>query len=170
MLYGKYKNVRNAAWQVIVDLGINELPIKTSKITKKLGVIILKNSVANILAHNENGIAILQNDKFYIVYDDKMSKERYRFTIAHELAHILLGHLLVDKIKYRTFVKRDEEEQAADMFATRLLAPSCILHELQVLTPERIQQICNISYNAACYRAERMQIYSKNAKGFICTH
>ncbi len=161
MEYGKYKNIRNAAWQCLIDYQITELPVKISEVAKKAGVSILKNSKAHELKENESGKAIFQNSRFYIVYNDFEILARCRFTIAHELAHIFLGHVLVDEVKYRTFEKRNEEEEAAEMFAVRLLAPACVLHELQVLTPEAIQRVCNISYTAAKIRAERMQILEK---------
>lgn len=141
MEYGKYKNIRNAAWQCLIDYQITELPVKISKVAKNAGVSILKNSKAHELEKNESGKAILQNGRFYIVYNDFEFPARCRFTIAHELAHIFLGHVLVDEFRYRTFEKRDEEEQAADMFAARLLAPVCVLHEIRAVTTEQIQPL-----------------------------
>ena len=79
----------------------------------------------------------------------------------------MLGHFIIDKISYRTFGKRTEEEQVADMFAARLLAPACILHEIGILTPERIKEICNISITAATIRAERMVELEKRNKFYL---
>lgn len=39
MLYGKYKNVRNVVWQVLIDYNIQSLPVQLSHITNKLGTI-----------------------------------------------------------------------------------------------------------------------------------
>ena len=167
MEYGKYKNIRNAAWQCLIDYHIIELPVKISEVAKKAGVSILKNSKAHELKENESGKAILQNGRFYIVYNDFEIPARCRFTIAHELAHIFLGHVLVDEVRYRTFEKRDEDEEAAEIFAIRLLAPACVLHELQTFSPEQIQQLCNISYSAASNRAERMKILEARNKYYL---
>ena len=167
MEYGKYKNIRNAAWQCLIDYQITELPVKISEVAKKANVSILKNSKVHELKEKESGKSILQNDRFYIIYNDSESSARCRFTIAHELAHILLGHVLINGFKYRTFEKRDEEEQAADMFAARLLAPACVLHELQALSPEQIAKLCNISMPAAEKRAERMAILEARNKYYL---
>lgn len=167
MEYGKYKNIRNAAWQCLIDYHITELPVKISEVAKKAGVSILKNSKTHELEENESGKAILQNGRFYIVYNDFEISARCRFTIAHELAHIFLGHVLVDEVRYRTFEKRDEDEEAAEMFAARLLAPACVLHELQAFSPEQIQQLCNISYSASANRAERMVVLEKRNKFYL---
>ena len=47
------------------------------------------------------------------------------------------------------------------MFAARLLAPACVLHELGITSAEKIAKVCNISITAAKHRAERMQILEK---------
>ena len=167
MLYGKYKNVRNSAWQALLDFNITELPVSVNIIAKQLGIKVIKNSDIHELQNGERGTTILKNEHWYIVFDDTESVPVCRFTIAHELGHILLGHILVSGTKYRTFAKRDEEEQEADMFAARLLAPACVLHELQILTPEQIAKACNISMPAAKNRAERMQVLEARNKYYL---
>lgn len=167
MLYGKYKNIRNAAWQVLIDYNICSLPIQLSDITDRLGIKTVGNSYVQELKFDERGATLNINNNWYIVVDDTASVPSQRFTVAHELGHILLGHMMIDKIKYRTFGKRNEEEQAADMFAARLLAPACILHEIGALTTEQIQKTCNISYTAAKIRADRMAELERRNKFYI---
>ena len=49
------------------------------------------------------------------------------------------------------------------MFASRLLAPACVLWALNARTPEEIAALCQISHQAAKFRAERMAIlYERN--------
>lgn len=156
MNYGIYKNARNAAWQCLIDFNINELPVKVSKIAKLAGIVILKDSVVKELKQKQSGKTMLQNNKFYIIYRDTETSRRCRFTIAHELGHIFLGHLLINTPAYRTFIENDSTESAANIFARDLLAPACVLHELKATTPEQISKVCNISYEAATYRANRL--------------
>lgn len=157
MVYGCYKGIRNAAWQALLDFNVCSLPVSVSKITKQLGVRLIGNKKIDLLKQGERGATIYVNNQWYIVLDETEQIETQRFTAAHELAHILLGHTLTANTKYRTFEHRNEEEQAADMFAARLLAPACVLHEMRAFTPERIRIVCNISTAAAKIRAERMQ-------------
>jgi Zn-dependent peptidase ImmA (M78 family) len=166
MIYGKYKNIRNAVWQVIIDYNITELPVSVNQLSKQLDIKIIKNSDIHELKQGERGITMEIDGKWYIVFDDTESVPVCRFTIAHELGHILLGHMLTQKTKYRTFAIRDELEQSADMFAIRLLAPACVLHELQVLMVDDIARLCNISKISAGFRAERMQILEKRSKWY----
>lgn len=52
--------------------------------------------------------------------EDIISNERKRFTIAHEIGHIALGHL-----EYSL-----SNEKEADVFASQLLLPHCLLEQL----------------------------------------
>jgi len=161
--YGKYKKARNAAWQVLIDFDINCLPVKISYIAKATDIKILKNSKYKMLAKNQIGLSFRQNNVWYIIYDDTVSTERARFTIAHELGHIFLGH---DSLLYRKTIydkEKPEEETEADIFASRLLAPACVLWALNLHTAEDISEICGISHQAAAIRAERMKLlYQRN--------
>ena len=154
MNYGQYKNARNASWQCLIDYNINSLPVKVSQIAKQADIVLLKNSVANLLSKNESGTTLIQNDKLYIVYADEQSPQRCRFTIAYVLGHIFLGHLFSKD--GNGFATIDDAEHSANVFARDLLAPACVLHELHALTSAAIAELCNISLEAATYRAERI--------------
>lgn len=66
--------------------------------------------------HIKNGVVYA-----IIFYNDEIeSKERKRFTIAHEIGHIVLRHKGYSEIN----------EKEADTFAAQLLLPHCILEEL----------------------------------------
>lgn len=162
MNYGQYKNARNASWQCLIDYNISSLPVKVSQIAKQSDITLLKNSVANLLSENESGITLVQDDKLYIIYADDQSPQRCRFTIAHELGHIFLGHLFAKNGK--GFATTDDAERSANVFARDLLAPACVLHELHATNAAAIANLCDISLEAATYRAERMaELERRNA-------
>ncbi|MCH5212235.1 MAG: ImmA/IrrE family metallo-endopeptidase [Oscillospiraceae bacterium] len=162
--YGRYKYARDSAWQVLIDYNINSLPINVISIATGAGIKILKNSIVQKLTNGEIGTSVLRGDKWYIIYDDTMSKERARFTIAHELGHIFLGHPLKGGHHARTInTDKPQIETEADIFASRLLAPACVLLGLDLHTPEEIKEACEISYQAAELRANRMrELYKRN--------
>lgn len=93
------------------------------------------------------------------------SAERQRFTAAHELGHIMLGHVGKYKLVNREPSPNDNPiEQAANVFASRLLAPACVLWGCNIHTADEIAVNCKISRQAAEYRAARMEIlYKRNA-------
>ena len=162
--YGKYEDARNASWNVLINRKITSLPVSVVKICRDEQITLAKNSTVKLLNNNEFAKTILINDKWYIIYDDSMSKERIRFSIAHELGHIFLGHQLTNGEYRRTFViDKPSEETQADIFASRLLAPAVVLWALDIHSAEEIQKLCFISYSASKIRAERMKLlYSRN--------
>lgn len=164
MIYGIYKNARNAAWQCLIDYNVSELPVKTTQIARAAGIKVVKNSDVHELEPYESGSSTFDGSQWYIVYDDENTKQRSRFTIAHELGHIFLGHELKKGYHTRKFdLTKPDVEQAADIFASRLLAPACVLWALNVHTAAEISALCDISNAAAQVRAERMtKLYSRN--------
>jgi Zn-dependent peptidase ImmA (M78 family) len=135
------------------------LPVSLTKITKQANIRIIKNSLVNELKGNERGISLLIKNQWVIIYDDKEPIPVSRFTIAHELGHIFLGHSFQKGYHSRNFdKKRPDIENEADMFAARLLAPACVLHELGITSAEKIAKVCNISITAAKNRSERIRI------------
>lgn len=163
-LYGKYKDVRNSAWQVILDYNINKLPIKITDITKGSNIKIVKNSDMNMLEPNMDALTIFDGEYFFIIYDDDMNIQRRRFTIAHELGHIFLGHFMETYNNIKKFSLDSEDlEKDANNFAIRLLAPACVLWGIGVTSPQEISELCNISLSASNIRFNRLQkLYERN--------
>ena len=128
MIYGKYKNARNASWQCLIDYCILSLPINILKLAKTMRINVVKNSAVHKLKPDESGRSFFSNNQWVIVYNDSESIQQCRFTIAHEIWHIVLGHKLKDGHYTRTFdLSKPEVEKEADVFASRLLAPACVL-------------------------------------------
>lgn len=161
---GTMKTAELAALQCLAYNKISEFSVSLTTIARNLSVKIIKNSDANELQPDESGISLLIGTEYFIVYDDTQSKGRCRFTIAHELGHIFLGHLLTGIKETRAVVsKRPIIEQEADLFASRLLSPTCVLWGLGLKTPAQISKFCGLSYTASKIRCYQMQpIYKRN--------
>lgn len=160
-MYGKFKyfNVRDAAWQTLIDYQIKELPVSVSKICRLAGIKVIRDSDAHLLDIGEYGISVKQGDKWYIIYDDTDINERIRFTIAHELGHIFLGHDFINGYHTRRYnIVKPSDETEADMFAARLLAPACVLWAIGVDSAEELARLCNISKSAARIRMHRLDL------------
>lgn len=158
-VYGIYSGIRNAAWRCLIDYQISALPVNVKAITKSAGIRVLKNSKVGELIGDESGVCIFdaEQDVWNIIYDDECTIGRRRFIIAHELGHIFLGHEILDRSSGQS-VRRPKSETEADMFASRLLAPACVLWALDLHTAEEIDKVCDMSMAAARARAERMKI------------
>lgn len=100
------------------------------------------------------------SDTYITIYDAKVVPyTRVRWTLAHELGHIVLGHL---KDFEQTAINRggilaeeyDVLEKEADFFAAELLEPMAILKEVGAWRAEEITQLCWDSKTAAENRAK----------------
>lgn len=166
MYYGLYKNLRDGVWNCFLDFNITSLPVDILSIAKKSGVRVVKNSQAKALADNEHGKSFFDGDCWYIIYDDTLDVPDARFTIAHELGHILLGHELA-LAKYiggpALIQQKPRSEEHADMFAVRLLCPACILWGLDLHDAADIAHYCKAPLTIAKQRQARMKIlYERN--------
>lgn len=69
---------------------------KLAKILRSLGINLLIDTKAVYLSENEYAAAFIREGKWNIVLNKNSTIEERRLSIMHELAHILLGHLLDD--------------------------------------------------------------------------
>jgi len=144
------------------------MPVKVLKVAAFYGIKVVKNSSVQLLEPEVSGCTLLDDSgNWQIIYRDSEKRGRTRFTVAHELGHILLGHeLSPDKSgHFRTASdRREPAETQADEFAARLLAPACVLWGLEAYEAEEIARICDISKEAAQYRSERMKVLRRRGK------
>ncbi|MDR0917959.1 MAG: ImmA/IrrE family metallo-endopeptidase [Oscillospiraceae bacterium] len=108
------------------------------------------------------------NESWYIVfaYED-VSKQRRKFSVAHELGHILLGHR-----HYETdYTEKNtpEDELEADYFAIVLLTPACVLHGIGVDSHYEISNLCGISQEIAIERYKELKQLQKDKRIFTST-
>ncbi len=182
--YRRYTKIRDAVWRLILDMGIKELPVKISKILSALGIALYtyQDNYAMIaklgletLTKTSDGFTVIWNHRYIIFYDNTKPPARIRFTLAHELGHIILENGFSRTASGVLFTTRNNEpnqkddprETAANMFAARLLAPSCVLHELKLFTAEEIMQYCAISKIAAEFKLERLLLLEERNERFL---
>lgn len=160
MDYRDYKNSRDLAWRVLINENVRELPVKVVRLCRQMGIRVNYFTPET----DSDGFSTIVDGQAQIFVSDCCSRERQRFTVAHELGHILLGHVGEYELVNREPSKGDTSiEQAANVFASRLLAPACVLWALDARTPEQIAELCRISRQAAAFRAERMEVlYQRN--------
>lgn len=160
MNYKDYQNARDSVWRLLIDLGISELPINTVKVCAELEIKLHYYEPTD----ESDGMSCYINGVPHIFVSSAVSPERRRFTVAHEIGHIILGHVGKFELANREPSPTDNPvEQKANVFASRLLAPACVLWGCNVRTAEQIQELCKISKTAAEYRMQRMkELYKRN--------
>lgn len=160
MDYKIYQKSRDAAWQILIDLKIAELPVRVTRICRELQI-----PIKLYQPYNDNdGYCYIKDGHPVIFVSANAPQRRQRFTAAHELGHIILGHVGKYSLVNREPSSTDNEvEQAANVFASRLLAPACVLWGLGITSAEQIADVCDISIQSAEFRMERMQeLYARN--------
>lgn len=189
--YNDYKKARDKAWEIIFKNNIHRLPVEVQPLCDAMGIFLYSYAAGSELIkdyklseHTKNdGFATGINRHDVIFYNPAITPHgRKRFTVAHEIGHIVLGHLKDGCAACRNGAtvwnadgpEPSPEETAANVFASRLLAPACVLHALDIHTAPEIQQLCGLSYTAAQVRAERMaELYERErdwmkTKGYSC--
>ncbi|MDD4715907.1 MAG: ImmA/IrrE family metallo-endopeptidase [Oscillospiraceae bacterium] len=178
MEYQQYQKARDKVWELLLKHGCRELPIQVSQICKKEKITLLSYGRAapviaalGLEAHCENdGFTAVVETRPLIFYNERCTVQRQRFTVAHELGHLFLGHVSRGAF---TIQNREPEpddqpaEQEANVFAARLLAPACVLWGMHARSPEDIARLCDISRQSAAFRARRMELLYRREQVFL---
>ncbi len=150
-----YYNVRNNAWEFLIKNDVKKYPLNLQEIVDKNNWIIwsykyyckIKNiDEAKLIEKYPDGFTSEdRNGNFLICYNGKNNKQRNRFTICHEIGHIVLRHLY----------KNEKLETEANMFSARILMPMLLIKELKITSPEELARLCDVSIESATFRLKR---------------
>ena len=166
-MYAYYQAARDMSWKVLIECGINSLPVDLNLIARHFDIEIIRYSQCGFLqlfkpdAVSGDGFITQVNGKKVIFVNDKIkTRGRRRFTVGHELGHGLLEHPLDNIITRNNEVDSPDDpmEMQANVFARSLLAPACVLDALGVTTTQEIMKICDISKVSAEIRLERLNL------------
>lgn len=121
---------------------VKSFPIDCIKIITGLGISL--NKYSDLPEYKIRKCLLVSNDAFtlqgVIFYNDHFPhKERQRFSLMHEVGHIVLGHTGTC----------EENEKEADLFASHILAPRAIMHYLDCSSVKAVYRTFNISCMAA---------------------
>lgn len=172
-MYNNYKIARDKVWEILIECGICELPINLAEVINHYGIYLIKYSDSDYISrHNsptEDGYSRLIDGKPVIYYNDKRSEHRVRFTVAHEIGHVLLGHLSEGETLHRNTEQDtpNPKEQQANIFARDLLMPAVVINQL-ANSAKDISQLCNVSEQSAQIRWLRLQELRQRNK--FCLH
>ena len=184
MTYINYQKARDAAWEALIKSSVTSLPVEINTVCKTNEIILLPYSKADRIIelggfwkdriHNDGFSTILSpsgKNLSCIFYDDLgCSRQRQRFTIGHELGHFLCGHVREGQATYRNkepSVSDSPIETQANIIASRILAPACVLWALHVRDAETIAKLCDISLPAAQWRLKRLNHLYEREKVFL---
>ncbi len=161
MDYTLKKFSRDMVWEILLREEVKELPVKVSDICAGLGI-----SLKRYRSTDGNcGFCNIVGGIPYIFVDSGSERSVRRFTAAHELGHILLGHVgdFTD-LRHRDPQDPGKLESDADAFAISLLAPSCVLLGCGVKNEEEIASLCDISLEIASKRMRRVRALRRRGR------
>ncbi|MBO0333598.1 ImmA/IrrE family metallo-endopeptidase [Sneathiella sp. CAU 1612] len=105
----------------IVGKYINEIPVRLGAMAKELGIQVKVSS----LPSNYSGLIRKINTGYEIKINRYESRERQRFTLAHEIAHFLLHREIIDNTNdgiKDTVLYRSDQPQIIEFEANKLAA------------------------------------------------
>lgn len=169
---------RMTSWEFIIENKIQHLPVNPQKLCVPHNIRILtyqnfSDLIGNTVCHikrkyNPVGFCLFYERQYYIVYNAAVTDRGViRVTFAHELAHIVLGHIGPSQPYLKHIhILDSREEMDAKKFAHRLLCPSIVLHLCGVSSPAELQQLCDVPLDLAQLRWEHLQELRKT-KAFL---
>ena len=186
--YRQYQEARDTAWRALLHVRDKRLPIDAEGLARDVGLYVAplpdvreQPKLAALIqkAGKGNGVSLRIRGEWHL-FLAPMTEDRRRFFVAHELGHLLLAHetrvlspgvrCFADAGNAGDLMEEPESplDYAADIFAIRLLAPACLLHEMHVDTASGIMRLCGLPPRAAALRAERMALL--NERDAFFTH
>lgn len=148
------KHMLNRYWD-------RRLPVDPFKIAAAWGARV--EPLMHSVHYNEglSGLAVIKGGVPQIYFDSNEHGNRQRFTVAHELAHHVLGHTQNgeyhrDQVGNYSTGTRDYREIEANQFAAELLMPEDAIYQLVsregVNSTSRLASIFNVSEEAMHWR------------------
>lgn len=176
--YDNYKSARDRAWKILLRHRVSSLPVDVFDLCKKSGVLLCtyKKGYTTIQSfglgrHMKNdGFTVKINGRYIIFYDDSVHPiGRLKFTIAHEIGHIAMRHVLDSATAWNRGEEQapNMQETQANVFASRLLAPACVLMELNIHTVDELQEVTGLSCLAAKIRLKRLDLLRDRNKFYL---
>lgn len=136
------KLAKNLAQWVIKDIKISNAPVSLQQIIEHLQTIYTLDVKKIIIGEKVSGLLVVckEVDTEYatIGFNASHSWYRRRFTIAHEIGHLLLGHMCDKNIKGGT-----TDETEANQFAGELLVPTTLIKKDFAKLPD-IQELATL--------------------------
>lgn len=159
------------ASQVLNDHWDGFLPIDPMWLAERAGIYVVAepelelDGISGDCYYDDDGLPIIR-------YNPCENERRRRFTIAHELGHLMLGHVQPGgrmhrdlKRDYKRYNETPKERQAND-FAAQLLMPESILRLAAKAIPrlDKLAAEFNVSTESMGYRLQNIGILASERR------
>lgn len=143
----RYDEIEKDVVEFLQDYGATRFPLDVFSICHTLGIIVIPYFVLDdegtcaAQAASNDAFTLREGYKFVIAYNQDIGAKRIRFSIAHELAHIVLDH----------FEGTAEEESEANWFAAYMLAPLPLIIRYKINSTSKIIDTFDVGFDCANY-------------------
>ncbi|NMB26379.1 MAG: ImmA/IrrE family metallo-endopeptidase [Firmicutes bacterium] len=168
----RFTDALQAAWLFTSLAQLNWLPIDPSSIYRKFRdtcLLLDSAQAAEVIGNghplveavrrpNNDAYTFFSHDRsmYVTIFNEKRYPARIRWTLAHEIGHIVLGHVQ----RYEAYCihgglepnKHRALERQANDFAAELLAPMYIIRRLKLSEPSDLSRVFGLSTEAATNR------------------
>jgi hypothetical protein len=169
----RWKRSVDMAQSFIFDIGVCCLPVDLFPLYEKSGWVLLTYAQTKTIYPRFNADTMMKQktdaktfllaDGSYItIYNEKLHPRRIRWTLGHEIGHIVLGHFEFEKTYAGIGLcgeEREVLEDEANIFCAELMAPFCVLKELKATSIEKIREFTGLSWAAASNRQKSLQYH-----------
>ena len=154
--HSRYEELKTAVVDFLEDYGVDSYPLDVALLASRMGISLIpyselcdhKRHAAS--EYSEDAIRIVTGDYSVAIvfYNDEMPRERVRYSVCHEIAHIVLEH--------DDDIDGDEAiESEADFFAAYLLMPVPLVLICCSPDPVEISDFFGTSLTAAGHAMKR---------------
>lgn len=172
-----FEHIRMVAYHCLSLFDINNFPIRVIPFLKQFDDLVLipykkaaaseNISIAELrdkVTHSDDAATLKRADKYFIFYNDntlEKTTERIRYSIIHELGHIVLNHFQDNRTLLTRSAMSDDEydklEVEANFFAAEFLSPKVLIPPQWGV--KEIQAVFRVSKDSA---AKTQQFISHN--------
>ena len=143
----RYEEIKSIVADIYYEYGITNFPVDPLQLAKKMQIAVNEYNEFSLEEQNKMRVAsedgfsymLTVEPRFHINYNFDTLGERARFTLAHEIGHIVLEH------KEPSL----EAEAEADAFAHLLLVPEAALIYLKIQEIYQVRSIFCVSKKCA---------------------
>lgn len=150
----RYEEIKKVVTDTIEDANIRQYPYDVFEVARNLDIILVSYQSLSekkkkaCFSKSEDAFSILvdfgNHAEWHIYYNEDIGHCRVRFTIMHEIGHIMLDHEDGNEV----------EESEANFFSKHILAPPCIMHEVGVEDYVDIVNKFDVSPTMAIYQID----------------
>jgi hypothetical protein len=154
----KLRLVRATPDQLLAGYEVTAPPVPVELIARKMGA-----QVHRVRKPGWDGALSVDGDVAHIWVDGGVAPTRQRFTVAHEIGHLLLHYdpSIPDRVQFRDHISMlgvDPMEREANRFAAELLMPAWMVHAfLPGRTVGQLAAIFDVSEPAMGIRVQALR-------------